>query len=74
MKDDKKPTEKARNSDMGSDCAYFSGPEDGSEDEEDFEDQTFNFDLADEPKSSKHRTAQKLKSDVISSDGEFADF
>ena len=32
---------------MGSDCAYFSGPDDASDDEEGFEDQTFNFDLED---------------------------
>jgi hypothetical protein len=34
VKDDKK----AQNSDMGSDCAYFSGPENASENEDDFED------------------------------------
>lgn len=59
---------------MGSDCAYFSGPEDASDDEEGFEDQTFNFDLEDQPRPKKHQTAQKVKQDALSSDGEFADF
>lgn len=40
---------------MGSDCAYFSGPED-DDDEDDFEDQTFNFDLEDRPTPKKNQT------------------
>jgi hypothetical protein len=72
--DKKKTPKKTQNSDMGSDCAYFSGPEDASDDEEGFEDQTFNFDLEDQPRPKKHQTAQKLNHDALSSDGEFADF
>jgi hypothetical protein len=59
---------------MGSDCAYFSGPDDDDDDEEGFEDQTFNFDLEDKPRPKKNQTAQKVTRDALSSDGEFADF
>jgi hypothetical protein len=36
---------------MGSDCAYFSGPEEENDDNED--DQTFNFNLEDAPRQKK---------------------
>ena len=48
VKSDIKP-KKQQNSDMGSDCAYFSGPENDDEVLDD-ENETFNFNLEDEKK------------------------
>lgn len=52
---------KYKNSDMGSDCAYFSGP--GSDEDLDVEEDTFNFNLQEEIETPKNNNPSNSGSD-----------